>query len=206
MARSDPATQTGWWFRFKTYVDLGPPPRPLHQRKLRDIFLVSRPPLLSRRGNRSRLDASSILMPGKGHPSAVPTVEYTESSIHQALGRDVFYWFQDIEVVPLDVRRGRLSPELASRRLLAVAHRTRSHGGLNRQTTESLRNRLRLCCPCRLDRLGEELHRNVPLNREGGGELLFLTGPKLGQIRRVLRCVRIVEELVGIPPDTGRHI
>ena len=35
----------------KSLVEVGPPPRPLHQRKLRDIFLMSRPPLLARRGN-----------------------------------------------------------------------------------------------------------------------------------------------------------
>src|SRR4030095_5063842 len=34
------AAQTGWWIRFNNIsVDLEPPPRPLHQRKLRDIFL-----------------------------------------------------------------------------------------------------------------------------------------------------------------------
>src|SRR6185503_12237039 len=35
------AAQTGWWFSFKNIFpfDLEPPPRPLHQRKLRDISL-----------------------------------------------------------------------------------------------------------------------------------------------------------------------
>ena len=42
------AAQTGWWFRFKNISVrlLEPPPRPLHQRKLRDICLdvASTPP------------------------------------------------------------------------------------------------------------------------------------------------------------------
>ena len=47
-SRSIIRAQTVWWSKFQNRFD--PPPRPLHQRKLRDVFLMSRPPLLSRRG------------------------------------------------------------------------------------------------------------------------------------------------------------
>src|SRR5207244_2558568 len=36
------------------------PPRPLHQRKLRSIFLVSRPPLLEKEGNPPQFKTESL--------------------------------------------------------------------------------------------------------------------------------------------------
>jgi hypothetical protein len=37
--------------RQNDFIDQEPPPRPLRNRKLRDILLMSRPPLLARRGD-----------------------------------------------------------------------------------------------------------------------------------------------------------
>src|SRR5688572_32346878 len=65
------APQTGWWIRFETTLSI------LIHHPVRSIkgsfaifFLMSRPPLLARRGVHSPVDASSILMPwtgGVGH-------------------------------------------------------------------------------------------------------------------------------------------
>jgi len=51
------AAQTGWSLTTQVFgmqsrnVACKRPPRPLHQRRLRDIFLMSRPPLLCKEGN-----------------------------------------------------------------------------------------------------------------------------------------------------------
>src|SRR6476660_3483478 len=57
MCEATEAAQTGWSTTTHVFgmhsgnVVCERPPRPLHQRSLRDIFLMSRPPLLTEAGN-----------------------------------------------------------------------------------------------------------------------------------------------------------
>src|SRR5688572_33419800 len=44
----------GGWFEYRLIGGLNEPPRPLHQRRLRDIFLMSRPPRLGQGGEYAR--------------------------------------------------------------------------------------------------------------------------------------------------------